>query len=41
MKTDILKQYVAARSALLHEKAQLEGRLQQINQALDQGLGVA
>jgi hypothetical protein len=36
MKTDILQQYVSARKALLHEKRQLEGRLQQINHALGQ-----
>jgi hypothetical protein len=34
MKTDILKQYVSARRALLREKARLEARSHQINQAL-------
>jgi hypothetical protein len=37
MKTDILRQYVSAHSALLHEKAHLEARLRRINQALGQG----
>jgi hypothetical protein len=35
MKTDILKQYVSAHSALLDVQTQLEARLRQINQALD------
>jgi prepilin-type N-terminal cleavage/methylation domain-containing protein len=35
MKTDILQEYVSAPNALLHEKSQLEGRLQHINQARD------
>jgi len=41
MKNDILKQYVSARSALLREKAQLEGRLERLNQALGQALDQA
>jgi hypothetical protein len=36
METDILQQYVSACKALLQEKSQLEGRLQQISQALDE-----
>ena len=41
MKNDNLKQYVSARKALLQEKVQLEGRLQQLNQALGQALDQA
>jgi hypothetical protein len=36
MKHDILQQFVSAHSALLDEKAQVEARLRQINQALEQ-----
>ena len=41
MKTDILQQYVSAHSALLHEKAQVEARLRQLNHALGQTLDQA
>ena len=41
MKTDILTQYTSARKALLQEKAQLEARLDQLNQALGQTLDQA
>ena len=36
MKNDIIKQYVSARDTLLREKAQLEARLAQIHEALDE-----
>ena len=40
-KTDSLTPYTSARKALLQEKAQLEGRLQQLNHALGQTLDQA